>query len=134
MSGDQAFLQVRIEEGIGSLPAVLGAVLQQQEDRTFVATCEQAYSRAADGLRKRFWADEGYRFRDGSAGIAPEAVYSPDQLIGQWISDQLDLGPLLPPAEMQRRCIPCKPAVRRRKAPERPGFHLPSSPRIAMPS
>jgi hypothetical protein len=53
-------------------------------------------------MRKRFWNGRFYAEPGGSGAppaADPRAFRSADQLIGQWMADQLELGPLLPAEE-----------------------------------
>jgi hypothetical protein len=61
------------------------------EDPGLAAACRDAATRGAQGMEQKYWNGQFYGERETA-----QAVCEPDQLLGQWIAYQLDLGPLLP--------------------------------------
>ncbi|HZT42166.1 MAG TPA: GH116 family glycosyl-hydrolase [Chthonomonadaceae bacterium] len=66
-------------------------------DKDFFRECAEAFAKASAGGIKRFWNGR-FLGRPESVG----EVCSIDQLLGQWWADLLDLGPLLPEADLSR--------------------------------
>ena len=84
-------------------------IAQLAGDTGFAAQCERAAQQGRTDIEARYWNGEFYQDmprhaptpdrdkKDAPLIPAPDALCGADQLWGQWLAYQLDLGPLLPP-------------------------------------
>lgn len=73
------------------------AELAGEED--FAKECQNAATRAAEGVRRRFWNGAFYATPGGGKTLPADGFCQTDQLWGEWAAGSLGLGPLLPPEE-----------------------------------
>ena len=86
-----------------------GMLAKMGNDDALARECEAAFKAGSARLEARRWNGEFYAEDSSSASISdrkpnvlPADICASDQLWGQWLAYQLDLGPLLPPAHLAR--------------------------------